>query len=134
MDLSELLGSSAATAVATASAVYGVMYKMFIKPIKDELDINKAMQEKEITDLRQNLNAEILVVKEELKKNSEEDTRLRESFIELKAKHDQQIEKIDDVKKEISQGFTKIFSYMEKRQEIEAKLSQEIALLKQKSL
>ena len=81
MDLSELLGSSAATAVTTASAVYGVMYKMFIKPIKDELDINKAMQEKEITDLRQNLNAEIVVVKEELKKNSEEDTRLRESFI-----------------------------------------------------
>lgn len=64
--------------------------------------------------------------------NSIADQKLREEFIELKAKHDQAIDKIDDMKSVMTNGFDKLFAFMEKRQETESLLAQKVAGLEQK--
>lgn len=121
MELTELVGSSAVSAITVGSAVYGLMYKLMVKPLKESVEAFKLATEKDITSIKQ-----------DLKSNSEEDRKLRESFIKLEAKHDQAIDKIDDIKKELNINFGKLFQFMEERQKTEAHLAQKIAVLEQK--
>lgn len=121
MELTELIGSSAVSAITVGSAVYVLMYKLMVKPLKDNVEAFKLAAEKDITS-----------IKDDLKSNSEEDRKLRENFIKLEAKHDQAIDKVDDIKKELNINFGKLFQFMEERLKSEAALAQEVAVIKQK--
>lgn len=114
MAMTELLGSSLATALSTGAAVYAIMYKLLVKPLKDEHDIFKLAVEKDVAS-----------IKKELKVNSVADQELRERHIRLEAKHSA----ITDTMNAMDKKLDKIFELLEKRAETESAINTRLTKL-----
>ena len=112
-----------------------IFKKAVIDPLSkkiESLESAKKTDDESIRELIAKIDQKIELYKKDTERkweeNTKEDQRRQEEFIQLRAEHSSNVKLLEGIDSKI----TKMFEMMEKRTEVEAKLTQEIAVLKQR--
>jgi len=100
------------------SAIYAAIHRLFVKPLRDEFESYKS-----------HTSTRILELGTELEANKLADQKMREKFIEMRAKHDSQAENMNKMIGDISSKIDKLFDLIQAKDVKVSDLSQKVAVL-----
>jgi|TARA_S200002703_G_C3775760_1_gene238869 F0F1-type ATP synthase epsilon subunit len=105
--------------------VGGTSITIFKKSVIDPLAKKNDVLEQKITELDRKVEKNKEDNEANWKKNSEDDQKLKEAHIKLEAKHDNLI----DINNQMNSKLDKIFEMLEKRSEVESRITERLAKL-----